>query len=468
MFTVVKSLMSLRLPDDDKSHSLSLEEKSVRFRKVDSMLRLAMKRKLKLSPCFKKLVSATWPMILFGIISCHGLSRNGFNKENPSLSHTFDIKAPMNFNLHDASILYPPPLKLTDLGFYLPLSKGGSTLLSPSAFENIKKSSSHPDLPISSELANRVFDYENWRVVAFRLDPCQKSKKDADCQGQIRLVVQPILKPLAKEKPLISQQVFAADFAMHLIFNLSQEKVSEAIQGLYELKITYSPNVQGLPLGVHPAFLGAKRDEFASKLNSFIQSFAHEDNLSMVAFLGSAVAVTGSQPFKWSFTALKVENGLVSPFKIPNSKDSVMRFFLAEGDGDQGILPLPPLQSDSLAPALDNAKMFGEDTSYPKDAIARALRIENPKFHTVDSVDCVSCHIATTVRVPFEAQLFGAKGIESSDRYQNSKHNLKRDPNFRTGALFVHNFGFINNEAIVSQRTINEAAEVADFINSKR
>lgn len=384
------------------------------------------------------------------------------------MSRTLDIQAPMNFNLHDASILYPPPLKLADRGLYLPLSNGKATLLSPSAFEAIKKSSSHPDLPISSELSTRVFDYANWRVVAFRLDPCQKSTKDAECQGQIRLVVQPILEPLATEKPLIPHQLFAADFAMHLIFNVSQEKIKEAVQGLNELKIRYSPNTQGLPLGIHPAFLGAKRDEFAGKLNSFIQRSAHEQNLSMVAFLGSAVAVTGSQPFKWSFTALNVENKVVSPFKIPNSQDSVMRFFLAEGDGEQGILPLSSLESDSLAPALDNVKMFGEDSSYPKDAIARALRIENPKFHTVDSVDCVSCHIATTVRVPFEAQLFGDKGIESSDRYQNSRHNLTRDPNFRTGPLFVHNFGFINNEAIVSQRTINEAAEVADFINSMR
>ena len=396
------------------------------------------------------------------------MTRNDFTAENPSLSHTQDAKASLNFNLHDASILYPPPSKLGDLGLYLGLSNGKATLLNPSAFEAIKRSSSHSDVTISSELSTRVFDYTNWRVVAFRLDPCQKSPKVADCQGQIRLVAQPMLKPLAGEKPLISHELFAADFAMHLIFNLSPEKVKEAIQGLNELKVKYSPSTQGLPLGVHPAFLGAKRDEFAGKLNSFIQSFAQEQNLSMTAFLGSSVAVTGSQPFKWSFTALKMENNVVSPFKIPNSQDSVMRFFLAEGDGPQGILPLPPLHSDALAPALDNVRMFGEDTSYPKDAISRALRIENPKFHTVDSVDCVSCHIATTVRVPIEAQLFGDKGIESNDRYQNSRHNLARDPNFLTGPLFVHNFGFINNEAIVSQRTINEAAEVADFINSMR
>jgi hypothetical protein len=195
-------------------------------------------------------------------------------------------------------------------------------------------------------------------------------------------------------------------------------------------------------------------------------SHVNENNLSLVAFLGSAVAVTGTQPFKWSFSAVKVDNKILSPFKIPNSQDSVMRFFLAEGDGEQGILPVPPILSDSLAPALDNVKMFGNDTAFPKDAISRAIRIENPKSHTVNTVDCVSCHIATTVRVPIESMLFGEQGLQTNDRYLNSRHNLTRDSNFRTGPLFVHNFGLINNEAIVSQRTINEAAEAVDFINA--
>jgi hypothetical protein len=107
-----------------------------------------------------------------------------------------------------------------------------------------------------------------------------------------------------------------------------------------------------------------------------------------------------------------------------------------------------------------------EDAPFAKDAINKAIRIENPNLHSAESVDCVSCHIATTVRVPLESQLFGEKGLDSKDRYMNSKQNLKRDPLYRTGALFVHNFGFINNEPIVSQRTINEAAKASDFINA--
>jgi hypothetical protein len=274
-----------------------------------------------------------------------------------------------------------------------------------------------------------------------------------------------MIEPLLNEKRKIPHQLFAADFGMHLIYNISQDQVSELIKILGGLKTKYNASSKKQPLGIHPAFLSDKKLEFAEQVKAMIKEYSKSEKLELVAFLGSAVAVTGDLPFRWLFSAYAIKENQVIPFKIPNTEETVMRFFLAEGDGENGILPPPSPQSDSLEPALDNVRVF-EDKAFATDAINKAIRIENPDLHSVETVDCVSCHIATTVRVPLEAQLFGENGIESKDRYQNDKQNLTRDPLFRTGALFVHNFGFINNEPIVSQRTINEAAKVVEYINS--
>lgn len=106
-----------------------------------------------------------------------------------------------------------------------------------------------------------------------------------------------------------------------------------------------------------------------------------------------------------------------------------------------------------------------KDPSFAKASVSTALRIENPTKHSVNTIDCVSCHIATTARVPVESAVSDGKEVVSSDRYLNPRHNLTRNPNFRTGTLLVHNFGYINTEPIVSQRTINESALAADLMN---
>ena len=417
--------------------------------------------KIKLRPFFRPVKIGFY---FLGLVGCKILAPT--NARSPK-DQASNIQSAENskFALNDASILFPPPDKMADLNFYLGLESKESSLISRKNYEFIRKSSSHREMPISDELSKRVLDYSQWKVVAFRFDPCHKTKIDSPCQGQIRLVAQPMIEPLKNEKRRVPNQIFAADFGMHLIYSINPSQVNEVIGSLRELKRRYNPNSRMQPLGVHPAFLSPSRDEFAQQIKKLIVTYSKEEDLSFAAFLGSAVAVTGDLPFRWLFSAYRVEKDQVIPFKIPNTEETVMRFFLAEGDGENGILPLPSIKGDSLAPALDSVRIF-EDVPYAKDAINKAIRIENPNLHSAESVDCVSCHIATTVRVPLESQLFGEKGLDSKDRYMNSKQNLTRDPLYRTGALFVHNFGFINNEPIVSQRTINEAAKASDFINA--
>lgn len=400
---------------------------------------------------------------LLALASCKILAPTNRESNDPKSSLLADQK--LKFTLNDASILFPPPDKLVDRDFYLGLESKDSSLIERGIYNIVKKSSNHPDMPIPDSLSARVLEYSDWRIVGFRFDPCHKNKGDTKCQGQIRLVAQPMIEPFLNEKLQIPHQLFAADFGMHLIYNISQGQVSQLIRVLRDLKTKYNASSEMQPLGIHPAFLSKEKIEFAEHVKAIIIDYSKSENLELVAFLGSAVAVTGDLPLRWLFSAYAIKKNQVIPFKIPNTEETVMRFFLAEGDGENGILPPPSPSKDSLEPALDNVRIF-EDKDFATDAINKAIRIENPDLHSVETVDCVSCHIATTVRVPLEAQLFGEKGVKSKDRYQSSKQNLTRNPLFRTGPLFVHNFGFINNEPIVSQRTINETAKVVEYINS--
>ncbi|MNL55553.1 hypothetical protein D3C87_1789750 [compost metagenome] len=95
-------------------------------------------------------------------------------------------------------------------------------------------------------------------------------------------------------------------------------------------------------------------------------------------------------------------------------------------------------------------------------------QFENPHVFNPENLDCVSCHITQQVRkwgVRARADL-GLAEIWNSTRYQNYKYNLNNVTENQINTRNIRAFGFFGREATVSQRVINESAEVADAVNA--
>ena len=129
-----------------------------------------------------------------------------------------------------------------------------------------------------------------------------------------------------------------------------------------------------------------------------------------------------------------------------------------EDRGDLLISTEPkPLKESAMERYIDNVKSVELAQDF--------ARIENPnKAHFADS-DCISCHYASTARAELEQSLrltsedFEGQAFRSQFPLEN-KHILP------ALMLSLHNFGYKSAQASISQRTINESAAVAAWINS--
>ena len=109
---------------------------------------------------------------------------------------------------------------------------------------------------------------------------------------------------------------------------------------------------------------------------------------------------------------------------------------------------------------------FGEIDAPQEEVQALASELtafEHPTKHNPGTLDCVSCHLAQTVLSFSYKQYpqFGLEDIFNKERYRNPVFNLENRSPKQGQTNIVRMFGYFESDPIVTQRTINESAEVA-------
>lgn len=114
------------------------------------------------------------------------------------------------------------------------------------------------------------------------------------------------------------------------------------------------------------------------------------------------------------------------------------------------------------------ANVSTADAASPADrakAFAAALRVENPKKHTPDTVDCVSCHVAEVARRIGEAR-FGLSAAGHVDAFVTSADTSKVGTTVTPSLENVHAFGWLGRDVGISQRTAFESALAAQALDA--
>lgn len=381
---------------------------------------------------------------------------------------------------NDVSVLWPVPKTAADVGNMLKLDStttGGPrrVLLTKEAFDTVLSLGRGGSTVSASFAPARV--YSNWRIVSFRYDPCFPRVTAASCTQELRLVAQPI--------ETSGDVVIPHDFAIHLVYrpNLPNADLSKRLLALRKA----SPLDTGrFPLGEHPGlWQDAKRAvadrAYTKQWKDFLLSVVNDGTLRQTSFLGSDDGVT-----KWAFWLGNVERGSVSGNAIAaggmdfgeHESFEPLRKGLASLDAPLRDLSREFVRANTTAPFFST--LSGERAFQPEEIINAALRIENPDLHTQGSTDCVSCHTATTARVATQERMMAANPALASNpgffldraRFPGlfaapAGSDTRRDDTISNlGALTnLRMFGFFHRTASVSQRTINETAAVADFLN---
>lgn len=346
-----------------------------------------------------------------------------------------------DLHLNDVSILFP-----------LPPSAGLDDLLSPSS-AGVRGPLLPPEryaaVPKLHVFQSPEETYGLLRVVALRLDPCFVT--DSHCRPQLRLTMQPVVYDAFQEA------VRADDAAIHLFYDLQEDDFTTLLAELRDATAAAGVSTAG-PLRVHPILAAEGLDgPFAERLRAAVLRAAGGETLTRLTFM----QLQNFNVNEWVFGGFEIEKGELVPMDIVDAGTRHQRFInvILESEEDFVASVEPPalgVDDISLLFNSNNARAAGEDAIAAAERAA--LRIENPRVHTTESVSCVACHTATQARLWIERSL--ARSTEGHpDRYTAAADlELSSETTRVPGSLRA--FGYLHRRVAISQRTVNESAEV--------
>lgn len=359
-------------------------------------------------------------------------------------------------DINDVAVLFP----LDSNGQALPkilLSEPKLDLIPKTIYTDVWKASKASG--IAAPFLSSLETAEGWAVVGYRIDPCAPRANNGPgglCTAEIRLIAQPV-----------TPENGPSDTALHLIYDIedsSQLFYQEILNLKTKAEALTIYSTDGKPLGVHPllalAAMGSTKEVPALHKN-FIMNFVDPTRLKKVTIMG----LRDSFALDWIFLGGDVVNGKWTQGKIPNlasGHDSLVEF-------DLRIDP-NPFTSQPLDARLSTYDFFatGIDTSVEtrKTLGEAAHRLENPELSNRNTADCLSCHSATTMRIhaiaqmPFVIQGITAKNPKGITAFPEPLSLQNHNLNWNLRA-----FGYFDQRATLSMRTVNEAARSADAIN---
>ncbi len=292
-------------------------------------------------------------------------------------------------------------------------------------------------------------NFFEYRLAGIRFDPCanqlEVGKDESKCRHEFRLVWQQ--RDVKRNRFL--------DNNIHAIHQMTSEQFQEIVASLRQLKSQAKTDTLAMALQPNPTIVEeGLESSYYKGIIGLVHRYVRASNLIEVAFLAET-----NQSGHWPMLKLKANDGEFSAITIPGTetKENGSSFFVQRMDGRSTLDDPIPLGNgkDNLFTAVDDKAKF-----------ANAFRIENPLKHSAHETDCAGCHRASLEKL---------EALEKNPALKAPKdaYRSKSQSNWNLQALFPKSneqslqlFSYFLNAAEISPRTINESAEVADFINS--
>lgn len=429
------------------------------------------------------------PFLLLVTAVCLGSSPNSVPGDPAPAAPAANQPAKIQFDVNDVSFLWPVPKNVADVKKLISITEkmsDGEGLWPKADFDKVLATARTVSVQDGAGRDNLIefgfnneakfFQAENWKIAAFRVDPCAPSQqpKAREVFGtipQIRLIVQPVT--------VNGNSVEVHDITAHVVFNFvknpgtlpaiaDEAAFGKLVEDLVEIKTFLKSNnvdTTKAPLDIHPGFV-KNVPGFADKLKALLKKHLRADKLTAVSFMGLA-----PRPDPWVFFAMRRQaTGLeLAKFSQIGGKTAQMLTF----QGGPSVMPAPTTKNLTSEKGVNTTPLFRfgvnvkgaafSDSESPKLQDIPDI-IANPGMSHLFNTDCVSCHTESARRKHFG---IGKTDFEFARPEGISEVAPARLP---LDQWNVRNFGWGHRQkgeprATIVMRTANEAAESAHFIN---
>ncbi|KYG67072.1 hypothetical protein AZI86_08650 [Bdellovibrio bacteriovorus] len=365
----------------------------------------------------------------------------------------FALKTQAAWDLNDVSYLMPLPQTMQDTGLLKISAKGRGGDLIPGILID--------QIPFLSPNINKESAKQVLRVFGVRIDPCFPLPTPQSCQRQLRIVWQPIEKDF-------DGNIRAVDAALHSFYILTDKEFNALLTDIAVWKKNYSVQTEYLPLQVHPAWqdLGTQSPPLAA-FHQIVLKYAGKENLSRVTAM-----LLRRGGLMWTFAGYEVVGDDLQVLEIPRLEGKKSQTFInlaypPDKFSNGGINPLPQGSDviNTLVLGSDLLEERHEETI--RNESRAAYRMENPKAFNPENMDCASCHVAQPAIhwVLNQRPNLKVDQIWNADIYKNLRYNLENKSPGVANTRIIRAFGYFDADMAISQRVINESAEVADSLN---
>ncbi len=126
---------------------------------------------------------------------------------------------------------------------------------------------------------------------------------------------------------------------------------------------------------------------------------------------------------------------------------------------------------DSMQILADYPSAMQATAQARQSAYDAALRIENPNFHSPNTIDCASCHVSQPARQLIGEMVFGFSSTGNANTFTADPSippsNVESTTSVLSGdELNLHAFSYRDAAPMINQRVINETAAILAYVNS--
>ncbi|MEW6435463.1 MAG: hypothetical protein AB1730_28535 [Myxococcota bacterium] len=335
--------------------------------------------------------------------------------------------------LNDVTVLLP--LESVDAGTPLP---GPEALIRYDLFDRL-----------TTTPGDVLTDFDRLRVVAIRFDVCDRAQPGPcppGADGSLRLVLQPLLR-----------DGHAEDVALHAFYPVPNAEVPELVDTLRALARLQDVPLSS-PLKVNTAW--KVNAEYTEKLAALVARYAAPAKLLRLTLFGQ---LTTNAALIWVFRGVEKQGAGFVRIDIPDVRAQDQQVLLF-GGASFTATPIADAPA-GFRRVMSESDFTAATPAQQREALESLTAADNPTVHTAQTVQCVTCHVSTTLLSQRAAD--AGIGLATLPTRYTSTFDLTPLGKDSVRPFTLRALGWLRDEPLVAHRTVHESANVIDEMEAR-